>query len=169
MLFPDAAKQFWERSQRHQSVIYLLRKKWKPFQISVIPFKSLLYLFYFSFERHLVLPFNCILQKPLHFWKRRDNSNVQRFQFIFTIWIPPEKERGGKKKKWNQIWILQTKFIDNSLWYSKAHVSMAWKNSLLSQVKVPVNTEISSAWALDICETSASPCCLKKKKRRHIC
>lgn len=93
-------------------------------------FKSLQYPFYFIFERHLVLPFNCILQKPLHFWKRRDNSNVQSFQPVFTIWIPPEKERERKKVK--SYLNSSNLFIDASMWYSKAHVTKAWAQPAVS-------------------------------------
>lgn len=86
MLFSDAEKKFWEKCQRHQSVIHLLWRKRKCFRDLKPPTLK-------SFLRQFVLPFDGILQKPLHFWKRRDNSNVQSFQSVFTIWIPPEKEK----------------------------------------------------------------------------
>ncbi len=69
MLASDAGKKFWEKCQRIQSMIYILGRKF----ILLSPTLNHCGTYFFL---QLVLPFDCILQKPLHFWKRRDNSNV---------------------------------------------------------------------------------------------
>lgn len=43
-------------------------------------------------------PFYSVLKKSLHFREWRDNSDVQSFNLVFAIWIPPESgEKKGEK------------------------------------------------------------------------
>lgn len=42
-------------------------------------------------------PFCCVLQKSLHFWEWRDNTNIQDFHLFFSIWISAESDRKRKK------------------------------------------------------------------------
>lgn len=40
------------------------------------------------------LPFNSVLQKSLHLGERGDNSDVQSFHLVFTVWIAAKEEEG---------------------------------------------------------------------------
>lgn len=44
------------------------------------------------------LPFYCVLKESLHFWEWRDDSNIQSFYLVFTVWIPPEWKKRDKDK-----------------------------------------------------------------------
>lgn len=42
-------------------------------------------------------PFYRVLKESLHFWERRDNSDIQSFYLVFSIWILPESGREERK------------------------------------------------------------------------
>lgn len=44
-------------------------------------------------------PFYCVLKESLHFWERRDNTDIQSFHPVFTIWAPPESDRRETEKE----------------------------------------------------------------------
>lgn len=48
------------------------------------------------FIKKIKKPFCRVLEESLHFWKWRDDADIQSFDLVFPIWVPPEE---NKKKE----------------------------------------------------------------------